>query len=142
MKTVVIIIIVLLTFSSCNNKQVKKVNKVNSVNTKAIDSSYFCLEDSITVSFLSKASYKKAIATCRLTLLDQQFILKGHGYMDATQILENYYSREEHERNNIPIRIAKWGSKDEENIIYVWYKKENNGWLPIVAEKYHKSAQF
>jgi len=135
-----IILLGLLTFSSCNNSPTKKVKKV--VLNKTIDSTYFCLEDSITISFLSKASYKKAIATCRLTLLDDQFILKGHGYMGPTRILENYYSREAHEKNNIPIKIVLWGTKDEEHIIRVWYKKEKKQWLPITAIKDHISTQY
>lgn len=139
MKTLYIILVCLFTFSSCSNKKVKPVVIAK---TKSIDSTYFCLEDSITVSFLSKTSYKKAIATCRLTLLDEQFILKGHGYMGPTRVLANYYTREEHERNNIPIKIVQWGTKDGEYIVYVWYKKEKNEWQPIVAEKYHKSTQF
>jgi|GEM_PF-6166033 len=139
MKTLHIILVNLFILSSCNNNQVKPnvMTKSNS-----IDSTYFCLEDSITVRFLSQTNYKKAIATCRLTLLDKQIILKGHGYMGPTRILANYYSREEHERNNIPIKIVQWGTKDEEHIIYVWYRKEKKEWQPIVAEKYHISTQF
>ncbi|WP_289044014.1 hypothetical protein [uncultured Olleya sp.] len=137
MKTLLTISILILTFLSCNNKQSKKVNIAK---TTVIDSSYFCIQDSITVPFLSKANYKKAIATCRLTIADNELIVNGNGFMGPSRFLEDYFDKDK--VKNIIIKHVFWETKDGEHMIQVWYEKKNNQWLPIKAYKHHKSDQF
>ena len=139
MKTLLTISILISTFLSCNNKQ---STKVNIAKTAVIDSTYFCIQDSITVPFLSKANYKKAIATCRLTIADNELIVNGNGFMGPSRFLENYFDKDQVKLKSITIKHVFWETKDGEHMIQVWYEQKNNQWHPIKAVKHHKSVQF
>ena len=129
----------LLLFLSCKKKQIKSVTNLEK---ETLDSIYICLQDSITVPFLSKTNYKKAIKTCNLTISNNEFVLGEYGLMGPSRILKKHFSKIEISNQNIVIKHVFWETKDGEHFIQVWYQQKDNIWLPIEAYKHNKSTQF
>lgn len=140
MRLIVPISIVLIVLLSCKNKRIKQVKK--QMLEKAIDSTFYCNQDSITESFLLRVNYKSAIKNCRLTLLDREFTLGEYGLIGVRRHLDYFFTKEEYNSKKIIIKEVKWETKDSKDFIMVWYKKQGEQWLPFDTFKFDKFTKF
>lgn len=136
-----IVLLVILCAFSCKKKNRNNTTEAVAL-VKTTDSTFYCLNDSITVSFLSRVNYKKALKNCKLTLLNREFTYGEYGLIGLRSTLENHFSKEELNKKKIIIKEVQWETKDQKDYIMVWYKKNKNNWLPIEAYRYSKSTQF
>ncbi|MGO3183398.1 MAG: hypothetical protein ACTIJ9_11255 [Aequorivita sp.] len=133
-----IMLIYSVMFVSCNGNIKKNENNISKMDT--IPQKQLCILDSLTVDFLEKATYTKAIAACSLTIIDKEFALKDIVSFGLRANLGNIFTKEEL-ASDIRLKEVKWEGKDGD-FITVWYRENENTWKPIDLFKYGKGVRF
>ncbi|WP_026449519.1 hypothetical protein [Aequorivita capsosiphonis] len=127
-----------VVFVSCNGTSKKSERTITK--TDSLTQKQACMVDSLTVDFLEKASYKKAIAVCSITIIDREFALKEIVAFGLRANLGNIFTKEEL-ASNISLKEVTWDGKDGDYIT-VWYRKDEASWNPIDIFKYGKGTRF
>ncbi len=141
MKTLLIGFSILLSIG-CNQFKGtdKPITPTKSDEIKTEVAKNYGIVDSITVKFLSKATFEEATSICGAPLHEIDFILNEYGLIGLRKGLKNIFSEEEL-LQPILIKETKWNSKDDQ-YISVWYQQNGTQWKPIDIFKYNKSTQF